>query len=280
MAKIGLCCVAPEDSTERPFTNFRRCIQHILMKIFRLIFFFMGFHKIDVIGHQASKANAPILVCAPHSTIVDAIAILISRAIPVAKKAMSEIVFLGAVGKCMQVLFVTRESKESRKGVVEQIKKIALEKPIPKETSQDSCCKGQEKLRDWPQIFIFPEGTCTNAKALIKFKTGAFQPGCSVQPVLFLREGNGLDTLTWTWNQSYGAFGCLWLTLCKLNTNIKIEFLPIYDPTKDEIGDARLYAENVRSRMASRLQIPKVERSVSEFTSATTASAWSVDNLA
>ena len=39
-----------------------------------------------------------------------------------AKKAMSEIVFLGAVGKCMQVLFVTRESKESRKGVVEQIK--------------------------------------------------------------------------------------------------------------------------------------------------------------
>ena len=27
----------------------------------------------------------------------------------------------------------------------------------------------------WPQIFIFPEGTCTNGRALIKFKTGAFQ---------------------------------------------------------------------------------------------------------
>jgi hypothetical protein len=28
---------------------------------------------------------------------------------------------------------------------------------------------------EWRQIFIFPEGTTTNGKTLIKFKTGAFQ---------------------------------------------------------------------------------------------------------
>ena len=27
----------------------------------------------------------------------------------------------------------------------------------------------------WRQLFIFPEGTTTNGKSLIKFKTGAFQ---------------------------------------------------------------------------------------------------------
>ena len=34
---------------------------------------------------------APILVCAPHATLVDAIAILISRSVPLAKKALSGI---------------------------------------------------------------------------------------------------------------------------------------------------------------------------------------------
>ena len=29
----------------------------------------------------------------------------------------------------------------------------------------------------FPQTIIFPEGTCTNAKALIKFKVGAFHAG-------------------------------------------------------------------------------------------------------
>ena len=100
--------------------------------------------------------------------------------------------------------------------------------------------------RNWPQIFIFPEGTCTNAKGLINFKTGAFQvsllmssvffllmldsnklflflqPGCPVQPVLIRRKPEVLDTLTWTWHQSYGAVGCLWLTLCQWQSHIEV----------------------------------------------------------
>ena len=37
--------------------------------------------------------------------------------------------------------------------------------------NQNSC----ESTKSWPQILIFPEGTCTNGQALIKYKTGAFQ---------------------------------------------------------------------------------------------------------
>lgn len=51
---------------------------------------------------------------------------------------------------------------------------------------------------DWPQIMIFPEGTCTNGQALIEFKPGAFYPGQSVQPIL-IRYPNKIDTYTWTW---------------------------------------------------------------------------------
>ena len=37
---------------------------------------------------------------------------------------------------------------------------------------------------DWQQVLIFPEGTCTNRSCLITFRTGAFLPGVTVQPVL------------------------------------------------------------------------------------------------
>ena len=38
---------------------------------------------------QVTRDVAPILVCAPHATLVDAIAILVSRSVPLAKKALS-----------------------------------------------------------------------------------------------------------------------------------------------------------------------------------------------
>ena len=50
----------------------------------------------------------------------------------------------------------------------------------------------------------------------------SFQPGCSVQPVLIRRPSSGLDTLTWTWHQSYGAMGCLWLTLCQWSSVFEV----------------------------------------------------------
>ena len=48
------------------------------------------------------------------------------------------------------------------------------------------------------QILIFPEGTNSNRKSLLKFKPGAFIPGVPVQPVLLRFEG--WDTLTWTFD--------------------------------------------------------------------------------
>jgi len=36
-----------------------------------------------------------------------------------------------------------------------------------------ACVSGE----GWPRLLVFPEGTCTNQKALISFKSGAFNPG-------------------------------------------------------------------------------------------------------
>ena len=76
-------------------------------------------------------------------------------------------------------------------------------------------------------------GTNTNARALIKFKPGAFFPGVPVQPVLLrplsipvkLPKSNngdiyrrvGLDSLTWTMYQNFSTLACFWFTLCQIN---------------------------------------------------------------
>ena len=98
-----------------------------------------------------------------------------------------------------------------------------------------------------------------------------------MQPVL-IRRPNTLDTLTWTWNQSYGAWGCFWLTLCQWSSNFEIEYLPVYHPSEDERTNPKLYASNVRLRMATRLGVPMVDRSVSEVIG-NDGSAWSVNQL-
>ncbi len=57
---------------------------------------------------------------------------------------------------------------------------------------------------DWPQVFIFPEGTNTNRRKLIKYKLGAFNPGVPVQPVLFRYGGcERVDPVTWTFRQDH-----------------------------------------------------------------------------
>ena len=73
------------------------------------------------------------------------------------------------------------------------------------------------------QLLVFPEGTTTNGRALVHFKSGCFRSGVPVQPVLARFAGaNRPDTLTWTWGQGYGILGCTWLTMCMINTTVTV----------------------------------------------------------
>lgn len=80
-----------------------------------------------------------------------------------------------------QPIYVQREDPNSRQNTIREI--------VDRARSEE----------EWPQVVIFAEGTCTNRKALIKFKGGAFYPGVPVQPVL-IKYPNKYDTFTWTWD--------------------------------------------------------------------------------
>lgn len=80
-----------------------------------------------------------------------------------------------------QPIYVWREDPNSRQKTIKTV--------IERASSRDN----------WPQIIIFPEGTCTNRSCLLSFKPGAFYPGVPVQPVC-IRYRNKFDTVTWTWD--------------------------------------------------------------------------------
>ncbi|KAH0626284.1 hypothetical protein JD844_001188 [Phrynosoma platyrhinos] len=165
----------PEETLQEPFSGWRNTVSHgSVYLLSRLMFFLLGFMRIRVRGQRASRLEAPILVAAPHSTFFDPI-ILLPCDLPkvVSRTENLHVPVIGALLRFNQAILVSRHDPASRKKVVEEVKKRA--------TSQGK----------WPQVLFFPEGTCSNKKALLKFKPGAFISGVPIQPIL-IRYPNSL----------------------------------------------------------------------------------------
>ncbi|XP_064466466.1 lysophosphatidylcholine acyltransferase 1-like isoform X2 [Ornithodoros turicata] len=233
---IGQIGLSWKDLHEKPILGFRRdTLKPPLAFVMRLMFQCGGLSW-SFKGELAKQKKAPILVVGPHSSLLDGVVVLLLGGLsPVTKAASEYIPFFGTILNFIQPVYVKRNDPNSRQNTVREITRRATSK-------------------DWSQIIIFPEGTCTNRSCLITFKLGAFVPGVPVQPIL-IRYPNELNTLTWTWDGP-SAFKTLWITLCQLRTNMEIEYLPVYVPSEEEKKDPQLYAENVRMFMAKALQIP------------------------
>ncbi|XP_028333489.1 lysophosphatidylcholine acyltransferase 2 isoform X3 [Physeter macrocephalus] len=200
------------------------------------MFFSMGF-IVTVKGKIASPVEAPIFVVAPHSTFFDGIACVLTG-LPsiVSRHENVQVPLIGRILRALQPVLVSRVDPDSRKNTINEIIRRAA--------------SGGE----WPQILVFPEGTCTNRSCLITFKPGAFIPGVPVQPVL-LRYPNKLDTVTWTW-QGYTFVQLCVLTCCQPFTRVEVEFMPVQIPNDEEKSDPVLFASRVRNLMAEALRIP------------------------
>lgn len=236
-----IASVGRSDATVEPQCLWRKVVDLVLKTIMRVMWFAGGFHWISIKGRRALPAEAAILTLGPHSSYFDAIPVTMTMASIVMKAESKDIPVWGTLIKYIRPVFVSRSDQDSRRKTVEEIKRRA------------------HSGGEWPQIMIFPEGTCTNRTCLITFKPGAFIPAVPVQPVV-IRYPNQLDTITWTW-QGPGAFKILWLTLCQLHNEFEIEYLPIYSPSEEEKKNPALFAHNVRHLMAKALQVPVTDYS-------------------
>ncbi|XP_021701052.1 lysophosphatidylcholine acyltransferase isoform X2 [Aedes aegypti] len=233
LATIGLYGLSREELRTKPLSGWRRHMKRLLSQCAIAMYSFAGL-GIGIRGRKARRAEAPVLVVSPHSSFLDAVIIFLTgMTSPLVRDADAN---LGKLIDYAQPIYVCREDPNSRQTTIKEI----IERANSKE--------------DWPQILIFPEGTCTNRTSLIQFKPGAFYPGVPIQPVL-VRYPNKVDTVTWTW-EGPDAFQLLWRTLTQFHTYCEIEFLPVYHPSEEEKKDPKLYARNVRNLMARELGIP------------------------
>lgn len=241
-ACIGIHGFTTEELRTKPLTGWRRDLLALTAKMMRILFVFGGFHWISVKGRRASVKEAPILAVAPHSTYFDALPLVYMGAPSiVAKTDAEEIPFFGKLINFTQPVYVSREDPNSRHTTITEITKRANSNAA------------------WPQVMIFPEGTCTNRSCLITFKPGAFYPGVPVQPVC-IKYPNRLDTITWTW-EGPSALKQLWLTFSQFHNYCEIEYLPVYIPSDEEAKDHKLFARNVRQKMAEALGVPVADYS-------------------
>jgi lysophosphatidylcholine acyltransferase / lyso-PAF acetyltransferase len=113
-------------------------------------------------------------------------------------------------------------------------------------------------------VIVFPEGTLSDGKGLLKFKTGAFAAGRPVVPLVMRYGrrphprrsalfGGALDaSFSPAWGIVPMPFHLLRM-LTQVFNPLEMEFLPVYRPSDAERAAPRLYAENVRLLMARAL---------------------------
>ncbi|KAL1516731.1 hypothetical protein ABEB36_000599 [Hypothenemus hampei] len=244
LATIGLYGVTEQELHEKPLDGWRKSLKSLIAKLIFCIYTIGGI-RLKVIGRPSTRSEAPLVALAPHSSFMDSVAMVyLGGPSIVAKGETASIPFFGKLINYTQPIYVWRDDPDSRQKSVKEI--------IKRATSE----------LDWPQILIFPEGTCTNRSCLISFKNGAFYPGVPIQPVC-IRYPNKLDTVTWTW-EGPSALKLLWLTLTQPSSNCEVEFLPVYYPNEEEKRDPKLFANNVRAVMAKSLGVPVVDYTYSD----------------
>uniref|UniRef100_A0A8D3DKH2 Lysophosphatidylcholine acyltransferase 2 n=1 Tax=Scophthalmus maximus TaxID=52904 RepID=A0A8D3DKH2_SCOMX len=201
----------PLKGAVEPMTGWRRFMcRRLMAALGRTYYFCMGF-RVVVKGKQVSSSEAPILAVAPHSTFFDGIVCIVAG-LPSTVSRVENLAtpIFGRFVRCLQPVLVSRKDPDSRKNTIQEI---------------DSRAKSGGR---WPQVLIFPEGTCTNRSCLITFKQGKQFSFCLIPLVTFL-----------------------FLSGCSL-----FKFLPPYIPIEEEKKTAPLFASRVRETMAHALGVP------------------------
>lgn len=222
---------------DAPVAGWRKKLYPLARFLSRCVFFFASIQWISIRGKP--DMNVPIMAIAPHTGFLDSLLTTYLNFVTVVGRIGSDqVVLFGNLTKMTQPLIVDRESKQARTDSIKQI--------------IDRCNSKQ----DWPPVSLFVEGTCTNSRALCKFKAGAFVPGKPVQPVC-IRYSRlmDIDNVSWTW-QGPTWYEIVWLNLCQLHTTVEFHFLDVYNPNEEERANAELFSENVRIQMGNYLNLP------------------------
>lgn len=155
---------------------------------------------------------APIVV-SNHSSWADMFYYLSKNVSFLSKKSVAFTPLIGWHSITRQCIFISREDSEDRNKVLNLIK----------ERSERIKTKG-----DMSPLLIFPEGTTTNGRVLMKFKRGAFITG---DPIKIYVMKYGTDHQLRSSIESMSPLDNLLLTLCQWSNSMTLyEYEDNFDP--------------------------------------------------
>ena len=271
-ATIGAAADGPPSALQRTFLQ--------PLRIFaRIVLWGAGFWTVSIERPHNRRGKAAglrgaqtprIFVAAPHFSYLDPLVLMYAE-LPcqVSMQALRSWPLVGRVAAAMSTIFVERSDAVSRAEARRTIRERATQP-------------------GWPAVLVFPEGTTTNGTALIRFRSGAFEPGLPVQPVL-LRYRRVLRRVASSTRHSppplspcthcrrsplvgacsrypvdlngAGPWGGLWpvfIAPLLWSNSVRLTYMEPYWPSEQEQRDPELFARNVRAAMAEALRVPVV----------------------
>eukprot|EP00978_Attheya_sp_CCMP212_P012710 scaffold31809_cov38-Attheya_sp.AAC.1 len=152
---------------------------------------------------------------------------------------------IGRVAEVMQCIFVDRGDTTAQHGGGAG----AATSSKSTTTMEEILERAQAEPGTWPPLALCPEGTTTTGHCLIQMRTGAFTPGLPVQPVMARAPFSPIHG----YDPSFSAVPMVQHILCLMSqpmNHLHMIHLNVYTPNDDEQKDAKLFANNVRQRMA------------------------------
>lgn len=227
----------------RPLTPWKQSFFNFMLKILaRWILFGLGFWWISIEGRKfkGKGENRPPFVISNHCGYLEILMYTYLFPVPayVAKEDVQRYPVVGKFATMIGSMYVARTGSDRAAQNTRIVEAL------------------MNKAENWngtgPQILLFPEGTATNGRVLLEFKSGVFRSGAPVQPVILKHPASHFNPV-WEAINPYKHFIRLML---QFFNRAHVTILPVYHPTEEERADADLYAANVRQLIAEKGQFP------------------------
>lgn len=241
------------DPLNMPLAKWRKVLLKGMFPIARSILFFsFGVYSIktqkrafsDEVPLQRSSPAEAYVIVANHLGYIDILVLLCKfKGSFVAKGELESAPVIGRLARALQCMFV-RKGRSLTSQLIARVQSTYI--CHRKRIGCTGCPSCMSKL------VIFPEGTTTNGTAMVPFRTGVFNAGLPVKPVCIEFPHRHFN-LSW---ETIRFREHIFRTMTQFQNNTTVLELPVYEPSEDEVGDARLFAANVQTEMAKALGQP------------------------
>ncbi|PNW83324.1 hypothetical protein CHLRE_05g248150v5 [Chlamydomonas reinhardtii] len=245
----------------------------LFSKEFMVVSLWMLGFRVKVTGREniAKAEELGSVIVFNHVSYVDAPAIMwLLAPSGVGKSSVSNVPILKYVVRAYQAIYFHEEKKPRDGAAPAAPPKPPKKNPVAYVVTGSVTEVLMKRVNDptygkpggFPMVCMAPEGTCSDGRGLLEFRTGAFVLGRPVLPVCMKYKTNDHNP---AWTQVYSEAWHLLRLLSQWRNELEIIICPPYVPSAEELADPKLYANNVRALMGKVMNQPLLPHSHAQF---------------